>query len=114
MEEGARALQSHILGKCGLWSARPYRLRVSRANHYTTLHHEKYRKAWNFRGMIFRGFQIFTISLHIIFAELTIYYMGYLTAVKFRCMLFSQIFQNREYRENYMHAKMSCFAVLYR
>ena len=54
----------------------------------------------------FHGFQIFIISLHVIFAELTIYYMGYLTAVKFRC-----IFQNREYSENYMRAKISCFTV---
>ena len=34
----------------------------------------------------FHGFQTFIVSLHIIFAEFTIYYMGYLTAVKFRCM----------------------------
>ena len=44
---------------------------------------ETYCKAWHFRGM---QFKIFIISLHAIFAELTIYYMGYLTAVKFRCM----------------------------
>ena len=34
----------------------------------------------------FRGFQIFIISLHVIFAEFTIYNMGYITAVKFCCM----------------------------
>ena len=34
----------------------------------------------------FCEFQIFIISLHIIFEQLTIDNMGYLTAVKFRCM----------------------------
>ena len=34
----------------------------------------------------FCGFQIFIISLHIIFAELKMDNMGYLTAVKFYCM----------------------------
>ena len=58
--------------------------------------------------MKFHGFRIFIISLHVIFVELTIYYIGYLTAVKFRWMYFLRIFQNSE---NYMHAKISGFTV---
>ena len=39
----------------------------------------------------FRGFQIFSISIHLIFAELTIYRMGSHTAVKFCSMKFFKI-----------------------